>query len=158
MKALALIILAVALVGCGTTTVVEPAIPAGPSSAEQASIDFITEHAPELDDIFSEQTKAVEHMGTLDFDSANVHIDKYVALWNKIKDEWEGFPAGGGRVAAAELYFENSANHLRDISFGLVDILEGKSGENATTAVVDYVEDRAALDAEMAGFTDGKSF
>ena len=151
MKYLVLIIALVMLGGCASSS------PATSNSNtlnadEQAALDFIIEHIPELDQIYDMQMAAVEDTGNLNMTAATVHIDTYVAHWNLVKKEWEAFPAAGGQTMQLELLFENTANDLRDINMGMLDILQGSTNNAAIKAVRAYASDRTALDDELATF------
>ena len=128
----------------------------GFTADEQTSLDFIVSHVPVLERIFNEQSNAVDHLSNFEFDQASTHVKTYVSEWNNLSDEWESFPAAGGRVASAEMSFETAANDLRDMNMGLLDVLNGGSSDAATTAVTSFASDLASLKSDLSDLGVGQ--
>ena len=152
-----IIIILIALITLGGCSSSLPATQTNSlNSDEQAALNFITEHTPELDQSLNQQNKAVVHMGDFDFDGAMPHINNYVKHWNQVKKEWESFPAAKGKTAKLEHLFETAANDLREINLGLLNLVDGVSGDRAVAGIKAYTGDKIKLDDELATFEQSK--
>jgi hypothetical protein len=165
MKYLALIIIAVALAGCGSTTIVEKTvtetITASPSPApspaysdlELEGITTIELLLADLKHIYNTEEKALRAGGTGNVtrfvDIAEHYADDWQTLQRKYNATNNGDPYGG-KVSHLEALFEDAGRHVRKYGVALLRVITNGSNSDVINGLTQQARAKSGIaDVEL---------